>query len=160
MALLEDTIDIPRFCGRLAEWTRVFDPTLATAIVSQLPDWISLEPVKAVGHISRVGESSDIVVPRWEGISPFVTPSVLWSLYSFLRTPEDYWETMCTAISVGGDVDTTAAMAGAMSGARVGIEGLPDNWVRRVTDRGEWGYEDLVTLAMQCYQTNISCDPL
>jgi ADP-ribosylglycohydrolase len=42
---------------------------------------------------------------------------VLWSLYSFLRSPEDYWETVCTAIAVGGDVDTTAAMAGAVSGA-------------------------------------------
>ncbi len=60
-------------------------------------------------------------MPHWQGISAFVTPSVLWSLYAFLRSPDDYWETICTAIAVGGDTDTMAAMAGAISGARLGV---------------------------------------
>jgi len=29
------------------------------------------------------------------------------------RAPDDYWEAICTAIAVGGDVDTTAAMRSA-----------------------------------------------
>ena len=44
---------------------------------------------------------------RWHGISPFVTTSVVWSLYAFLRTPTDYLDTVCTAIAVGGDVAVT-----------------------------------------------------
>jgi ADP-ribosylglycohydrolase len=87
---------------------------------------------------------------RWQGISAFVTPSLLWSLYAFLRSPDDYWETICTAIGVGGDTDTMAAIAGAISGARSGVEGLPPDLVAQVNDRGEWGSEALAGLARSC----------
>jgi ADP-ribosylglycohydrolase len=152
-ALGRNAIQVKEFCGRLADRVHIFDPILATALENQLPDWLKLEPRNASEEISGVGVSSDFAGSRWEGISPFVTPSVLWSLYSFLRTPEDYWESICTAITCGGDVDTTAAMTGAISGARVGIEGLPNDWARRVTDRGKWEYGDLVKLAIKCYET-------
>ena len=87
----------------------------------------------------------------WDGISPFVVGSVLWSLYSFFRSPDDYMETMRTSIAVGGDVDTTAAMAGAISGAYLGIDALPMDLARRVTDRDTWGYTELVDLAHRCH---------
>jgi ADP-ribosylglycohydrolase len=79
-----------------------------------------------------------------------VTPSVLWSLYAFLRSPDDYWETVCTAVAVGGDTDSMAAMAGAMSGARVGVAGLPRDLLDHLTDQGEWGAIELVELARSC----------
>jgi ADP-ribosylglycohydrolase len=63
---------------------------------------------------------------------------------------------VCTAVAVGGDVDTTAAMAGAISGARVGLAGLPRSLARLVTDRGTWGYDELVDLAHQCYSVKES----
>jgi ADP-ribosylglycohydrolase len=87
---------------------------------------------------------------RWQGISAFVTPSLLWSLYAFLRSPDDYWETICTAIGVGGDTDTMAAIAGAISGARLGVEALPAELLGRLNDRGEWGAEALTELAHSC----------
>ncbi|HXX73390.1 MAG TPA: ADP-ribosylglycohydrolase family protein [Candidatus Acidoferrales bacterium] len=152
-ALDTNPIQVKAFCGRLADWVHIFDPILATALQNQMSDWLKLEPRHAREEISGVGVSRDFAGPRWEGIPPFVTPSVLWSLYSFLRTPKDYWESICTAITGGGDVDTTAAMTGAISGARVGIEGLPNDWARRVTDRGKCGYEDLIKLATECYET-------
>jgi ADP-ribosylglycohydrolase len=43
----------------------------------------------------------------------------LWSIYAFLRAPDDYLDTVCVAIAAGGDVDTTAAMAGAIGGVRL-----------------------------------------
>ena len=76
-----------------------------------------------------------------------MTPSVVWSLYAFLRTPDDYWATVCTAIGVGGDTDTLAAIAGAISGARLGPRALPDELVGRLNDRGEWGRDPLIELA-------------
>jgi ADP-ribosylglycohydrolase len=81
-----------------------------------------------------------------------VVPSVLWSLYAFLRSPDDYWETIRTAIAVGGDVDTTAAMAGAISGAHLGLDALPDGLARAVHDQGTWGFGDLVALAHECHE--------
>ncbi|MCZ6524652.1 MAG: ADP-ribosylglycohydrolase family protein, partial [Alphaproteobacteria bacterium] len=112
-----------------------------------LEGWLALAPEAASGPISRAGLEPGHQGEAWPGISPFVVPSVLWSLYAVLRSPDDYWETMCTAIAVGGDVDTTAAMAGAVSGARVGLEGLPLDLARRLGDRGTWGFEELVALA-------------
>jgi ADP-ribosylglycohydrolase len=80
-----------------------------------------------------------------------VMGSVLWSLHAFLRTPEEYWETIGTAIWPGGDVDTTAAMAGAISGAHVGLAAVPVDLARRVMDQGTWGYDEMVDLAYRCY---------
>jgi ADP-ribosylglycohydrolase len=80
-----------------------------------------------------------------------VVPSVLWSLYSFLRSPDDYWQTIRTAIAVGGDVDTTAAMAGAISGAHLGLTAIPRKLAGQLTDQGSWGFSDLTDLAGKCY---------
>ncbi|WP_415752780.1 ADP-ribosylglycohydrolase family protein [Rubrobacter radiotolerans] len=67
-----------------------------------------------------------------------------------MRTPDSFLQTVSTAIAVGGDVDTTAAMAGAISGARVGLAGLPEKLARRVNDNGSWHAEDLAQLAREC----------
>jgi ADP-ribosylglycohydrolase len=74
---------------------------------------------------------------------------VLWALYSFLRSPDDYWETILTAIGVGGDVDTTAAMAGAIAGARLGPAGVPNDLASGIHDRGTWKAGDLARLARE-----------
>ena len=78
------------------------------------------------------------------------TQSLAAAVLFFLRSPDDYWETVCTAIAVGGDTDSTAAMAGAMSGARGGSAELPEGLLVRLTDRGEWGAGELTLLARDC----------
>jgi ADP-ribosylglycohydrolase len=83
----------------------------------------------------------------WRGVSPFVVPSVLWSLYAALKHTGSYWDAVCLAIEVGGDVDTTAAMTGAIVGARVGLGGLPGDLLDKLTDQGTWTRPDLVELA-------------
>lgn len=154
LALRLRPLDRQTFVERLATWTRSWDPRLADGLLA-LPEWAKSPPERAVESIGRVGLEPGFRGLGWQGISPFVTTSVLWSLYAFLRTPDDYWETICTAIAVGGDVDTTAAMAGAVSGAYLGLSALPDPLARRVTDRGTWGYEDLVRLGEACYRVAV-----
>lgn len=61
--------------------------------------------------------------------------SVPTALYAFLRHGDDYIGTVSFCISVGGDTDTISAMAGAMAGAYLGEEGLPEGLVRRLEDR-------------------------
>jgi ADP-ribosylglycohydrolase len=111
--------------------------------------WVELPPALAARHVHESG-MDPAHIDRWQGISAFVTPSVLWSLYSFLRSSDDYWETICTAIGVGGDTDTMAAIAGAISGARLGVKALPGELLSRVNDRGEWGADALSELAHSC----------
>jgi ADP-ribosylglycohydrolase len=154
LALDDAPIDPAPFLGKLAAWCERIEPSFADWL-RRLEDYLTLEPKKAVELIQRAGLEGDAKTGWW-GISPFVVPSVLWSLYAFLRTPDDYWETVCTAIRVGGDVDTTAAMAGAISGARLGLAALPAEFTRRLTDQGTWGYDELVALAKECYAIKMS----
>ena len=153
LALQSKSIDAYNFLDRLGKWIKKLDRSVARYI-QKLIEWIKLPPDEAVKIISKAGIEAGYL-DRWDGISPFVTGSVLWSLYSFLRTPENYWETICTAISVGGDVDTTAAMAGAVSGAYNGISAVPQHLTKLLTDRGVWGYNELVVLAEKCYEVKM-----
>jgi hypothetical protein len=122
-----------------------FDDILAGAL-RELPRWIQQRAGEAVAEIGRVG-----VLPPfeagWHGISPFVTTSVLWSLYAFLRNRDDYWAAIRDAIVCGGDVDTTAAMTGAIAGARLGVAAVPETYLRLINDNGGWGRDALTDLA-------------
>ena len=74
---------------------------------SQILQWI-MDEDKASGGVAN---------GQWDGISPWARTSTLWALYAFMRSPKDFWRTLNTALLGGGDTDTIAAMACAMSGA-------------------------------------------
>ena len=151
MALTHKEISADFFLSALSEWTGALSPDF-TSELGNLKQWLSFPPEEAVNFIAQAGFDPDYIDDdEWKGMSGFVTSSVLWSLYAFLRTPDDYWETVCTAISAGGDTDTTAAMAGAISGARLGIGALPSHLTAYLTDRKTWGVNELIELAHQCY---------
>jgi ADP-ribosylglycohydrolase len=142
-----EPVDVKPLLTELASCAELDERSVADAIRG-LGDWVSLPPPEAARHVHESG--LDPAHPQWQGISAFVTPSLLWSLYSFLRSPDDYWETICTAIWVGGDTDTMAAIAGAISGARLGVSGLPSELLPCLTDQGEWGARELTELAHSC----------
>lgn len=141
------------FLGRLEKLARLVDKGFAEHLL-ELSNTVSLSPEEAARRIAStgLGRRASEVANEWVEISPFVTPSVLWSLYSFLKSPDDYWLTIRTAIAVGGDVDTTAAMAGAISGAHLGLAAVPEILARRLTDRSSWGLDELCGLADECHR--------
>lgn len=149
LAAQPGTIEVTGFVHQLRKWMRPFDPSFADQVL-QLADWIELPPEKTAPMIAFCGQEKTL--DDWKWISPFVIPSVLWSLYSFLRTPEDYSETVCTAIVAGGDVDTTGAMAGAISGAHLGLKRLPLKLAENLNDKSAWRLDDLVDLSDRCYR--------
>jgi len=114
LAVAPHRLDSQAFTHQLAEWVRPLDALFAEEI-TRIPGWIALPPKDAAPLLSSAGAPN--FNDGWKWISPYVIPSVLWSLYAFLQSPDSYWETVCTTIESGGDVDTTAAMAGAISGA-------------------------------------------
>ena len=158
LVLRQKTVQPDALITSLSHWTEKLDSRFSDELI-KLTEWLTLAPGEAAGHISRAGIDADYMPSiGWRGISPFVISSVLWSLYAFLRSPEDYWETICTAIAVGGDVDTTAAMAGAISGAYLGIGAIPPDLSKKLTDNNTWGYDDLVGLAHRCHEIKMqSC---
>lgn len=149
LALRGEPIRPAPFLSRLADWAGTIETTVADSLLA-LIDWLDLEPADAVDLISQTGQP-DFRGPHF-GISPFVTCSVVWSLYAFLRTPDDYVRAIHTAIAVGGDVDTTAAMTGAVAGARNGIAAIPPGLANRLTDQGTWGRAELEDLARRLWK--------
>ena len=137
--------DAPAICAPLAAAVQRDDPVLAQALRT-LPAWLVADPADAAVAIAATGV--DGADGRF-GIAPHVTPSVLWALYAALRHPGDYVEAIATAIEPGGDVDTTAAMAGAIVGAAVGLQGLPHALAVTVHDRGGAGFDALCGLARE-----------
>ena len=112
-----------RFAGLVAESAASQSAEFAEMIL-ELPRLLRWELRPAVAAISRMGlEPGE--QNEWPGISSFVVPSVLLALYAFLREPDDFRACMRLALGAGGDVDSTCAMAGAISGAYLGMAGLP-----------------------------------
>jgi ADP-ribosylglycohydrolase len=145
LAAKREPVRPEEFLGALAALAAPADESVAEALRG-LQAWAHLGPAEAAQrlHAERLDPA---YAGEWRGVSAFVTPSVVWSLYAFLHTPDDYWATLCTAIGVGGDTDTMAAIAGAISGARLGPGVLPDRLVERLNDRGGWGRDELIELA-------------
>lgn len=149
LALRPEPVEASEYLGELAAQAEQVDGGFA-AHVRELAGWIDLDPDEAAPRIAIAGVSNSEADP-WDGISPFVVASVLWSLYAFLRSPDDYWEAVRLAIGVGGDVDTTAAMTGAISGARLGIDAVPLELAVDLSDQGTWDHPKLLRLAHRCH---------
>jgi poly(ADP-ribose) glycohydrolase ARH3 len=74
--------------------------------------------------------------------------SVPTAIASFALTPESFEATIAHVIFLGGDVDTMAAMAGAISGAYLGAGRLPARLVNRL-ENGPKGRDYLIELSSQ-----------
>jgi poly(ADP-ribose) glycohydrolase ARH3 len=64
-----------------------------------------------------------------------VHESMPFALFSFLRHPKSFEDCLFCAILNGGDRDTLGAMACAVSGAYVGIDAIPQDWIQRLENR-------------------------
>lgn len=58
--------------------------------------------------------------------------SVVTSIACFTATPTSFEAVMASAISLGDDTDTLAAMAGALSGAHLGLSAIQPRWGEQV----------------------------
>jgi ADP-ribosylglycohydrolase len=63
-------------------------------------------------------------------------------VYVFVRHPDDVRAALLEGANTPGDSDSIATLAGALVGARVGLEGIPADWRERIEDS-----EELHTLA-------------
>lgn len=80
--------------------------------------------------------------------------SVPTAIACFALSPNDYLATIDNAIFLGGDTDTIAAMAGALSGARLGIGGIPRNLINAMEQTPK-SSEYLIKLAEKL--ADVSC---
>jgi len=75
----------------------------------------------------------EVVNQLGHGIEAF--NSIPTAIFTFLAHPRDFVSTVIYAVSLGGDTDTIASMAGAIAGAYLGIDALPSRWLRQLENR-------------------------
>jgi poly(ADP-ribose) glycohydrolase ARH3 len=61
--------------------------------------------------------------------------SVPFAIYSFLKESTSFVDCLLCAVTNGGDCDTLGAMACAISGAYLGFDVIPQEWVRKLENR-------------------------
>jgi poly(ADP-ribose) glycohydrolase ARH3 len=109
------------------------------AFLSSLQDFIRdqlyKEKVAQIRELLGEQDKAKVVAVLGNGIE--APRSVPTAIYCFLSQPQSYKDTVIYAISLGGDTDTIAAMAGAISGAYLGIEAIPSEW-RAKLENGEY----------------------
>lgn len=71
------------------------------------------------------------------GTSSLAKESGIFSLGTFHRNPTDFRATVLEAINAGGDTDTNASIVGALTGANVGLKGIPNEWIEQVPSARE-----------------------
>jgi poly(ADP-ribose) glycohydrolase ARH3 len=122
--------------GAVAHLVRGGEPAALPGVLEGL---VSLPPYREkLGAIRRLLARPDPPVEEVVSIlghGVLAVESAPTALYAFLRSGGSYKETVLYAISLGGDTDTIAAMAGALSGTLNGSGGLPEEYLRRLEDR-------------------------
>jgi ADP-ribosyl-[dinitrogen reductase] hydrolase len=68
----------------------------------------------------------------------YVVHSLEAALWCFSRTPT-FEEAILTAVNLGEDADTTAAVCGQIAGAHYGVDAIPDGWLEKLAMRERIG---------------------
>lgn len=133
LASTAETFDRNEFCGALAE--RCSSPEYS-------------------GPLRRAARASNPRDVALFGNGIEATSSVVTAIACFALAPDSYEQTIGTAILLGGDTDTIAAMAGAISGAHLGRRALPEHLVKNLENRhqGKNYLEDLALKLLAAHE--------
>ncbi|NQU16504.1 MAG: ADP-ribosylglycohydrolase family protein [Candidatus Saganbacteria bacterium] len=124
---------------------------IASAVRSELkPDRLIQQTVDFIGATSDMGHKLLEVegILKRPGLSleegfleigtrGYILESVGATFYAFLRTPDNFFESVVNAANAGGDADSNASMTGAISGAFNSIQGIPKPWLANLEACGE-----------------------
>jgi len=89
--------------------------------------------LEQVQDLLRSGDKSEVAARLGNGVEAF--HSVPTAICCALRHPESFEDAVVEAASLGGDADTIASMTGAISGAWLGMEAIPGQWVAKLENR-------------------------
>ena len=126
----------------------------AVALLLELDAGAALRPAEFLAALRHLAPSEPYrsALARIERLLPDATPenvardignditalaAVPAALCCFLRHPDSFSEAVRFAICLGGDTDTIASMTGALSGARLGEEAIPTEWLTRLESAAE-----------------------
>ncbi|MBG7703339.1 ADP-ribosylglycohydrolase family protein [Streptomyces sp. MC1] len=117
--------------GVAAAMTGAAAPVVIAAALAVIPDdsWTarSLRRAVAVAHRGERAVRSAVVIGGypWTDLAP---EAVALAFGAYAAADGDFREAVLTAVNMGRDADTTAAVAGALSGATQGLSAIPPHW--------------------------------
>jgi ADP-ribosylglycohydrolase len=91
--------------------------------------------IRSVADSVSLGEDAQTFATRagyGKGVSGYIYHTVPAVLHVWLTHQSDYRSAVVAMIRLGGDTDTTAAIVGAITGARVGRSGIPQPWLNNL----------------------------
>lgn len=112
----EDLFELLRSCADNPEWNGLLHK-MAVAIT---------EEKSVVEFADSLGQQ--------KGVSGYVYRTVPVALYAWYHHFGDFEATLSAVFNCGGDTDTVGAITGAMAGAVVGEEGIPNDWIDGIAD--------------------------
>lgn len=65
--------------------------------------------------------------------------AVALALYCFLKYPDSYEKVVIRGANTNGDSDSIACIGGSISGAYLGVEAIPDDWINKIENTGYLG---------------------
>ncbi len=117
--------------GVAAAMTGAAVPVVIASALAVIPDdsWTarSLRRAVAVAHRGERAVRSAVVIGGypWTDLAP---EAVALAFGAYAAADGDFREAVLTAVNMGRDADTTAAVAGALSGATQGLSAIPPHW--------------------------------
>ena len=111
------------FLDRVAVAAGRFDSRLGETILD-FPRILSMTEYWCQKHFECVYQD-DNYPPSDEGLGVYSIPAFLFAFYFFLKNPHCFESTVDNCLRLGGQMDTTTFLAGAVSGSRVGFSALP-----------------------------------
>lgn len=112
------------------------------------------EKLKIMGQgVRQSAPPNELVEDLGNGIQ--VQESVPSAIYCFLYSPHSYRDAVSSAIFLGGDTDTIAAMTGAISGAFLGYDELPVHWLEKIREP-KFGHERVKLLGERLFDASMA----
>ncbi|MFQ6063740.1 MAG: ADP-ribosylglycohydrolase family protein [Methanosarcinales archaeon] len=71
------------------------------------------------------------------------THSAVSAVFAIISVYEDFKDGVLSAVNFGNDSDTIASMVGAILGARHGINGIPQKWIKEIDENIEFDYRSI-----------------
>lgn len=131
----KNELDVDDFLGAIALQVSKADEKLAQEIQS-LSSMVALDDDRALLELHK--NSSVKGMP--------IRDIILSSIFAFVRTPNNFSESVLFCVNAGWDTDTMAAICGNLSGAFNGVGEIPQKWIKTLENDYK-GRDYLIRLA-------------
>jgi len=102
-------------------------------LINYVQEAVYKEKLNKIKGLLAEPDKARVAIELGNGIEAF--NSVPAAIYSFLTHSDSFVQAVLNAVSLGGDTDTIGAMTGAISGAYLGVESIPNSWEGKLENR-------------------------